>query len=220
MFVKYDQPSGLPFKVLAGSPGYINLLDALNAWPLVKELREALHLPAAASFKHVSPAGAAIGFPLTELEKKVYFVDDLGCDLTPLACAYARARGADRMSSFGDWVRSVKEGIVEMEEERCEIKQRFIIATVLCRLPCRIFAIWPLQELSLEKCRMESLHPDTNLLLWNFSRRRSRENIPCLRWILGKTKENFRSATRMIFKTLSLSLSVPLQISLQATHPD
>ena len=95
--------SPLPFKVLAGSPGYINLLDALNAWPLVKELKEALNLPAAASFKHVSPAGAAIGIELNETDRKVYFVpkSDL---LTPLACAYARARGADRMSSFGDWV--------------------------------------------------------------------------------------------------------------------
>lgn len=92
----------LPFKVLAGSPGYINLLDALNAWPLVKELKQALGHPAAASFKHVSPAGAAIGLPLSDIEKKVYFVDDL--ELSPLASAYARARGADRMSSFGDWV--------------------------------------------------------------------------------------------------------------------
>ncbi|KAJ3104223.1 bifunctional phosphoribosylaminoimidazolecarboxamide formyltransferase/IMP cyclohydrolase [Phlyctochytrium bullatum] len=94
----------LPFKVLAGSPGYINLLDALNAWPLVKELKAALGLPAAASFKHVSPAGAAIGLPLTAVEKQVYGVDDLGVELTPLASAYARARGADRMSSFGDWI--------------------------------------------------------------------------------------------------------------------
>ncbi|KAL7276823.1 bifunctional phosphoribosylaminoimidazolecarboxamide formyltransferase/IMP cyclohydrolase [Rhizina undulata] len=95
----------IPFKVLAGSPGYINLLDALNSWPLVKELKEALGLPAAASFKHVSPAGAAVGLPLTDIEKKVYFVDDIqGIDDSPLACAYARARGADRMSSFGDWI--------------------------------------------------------------------------------------------------------------------
>jgi phosphoribosylaminoimidazolecarboxamide formyltransferase/IMP cyclohydrolase len=93
----------LPFKVLCGSPGYINLLDSLNAWPLVKELKEALGKPAAASFKHVSPAGAAIGLPLTEDEKKVYFVNDIeGIDSSPLAQAYARARGADRMSSFGD----------------------------------------------------------------------------------------------------------------------
>ncbi|KAL6873174.1 bifunctional purine biosynthesis protein [Trichoderma novae-zelandiae] len=93
----------LPFKVLCGSPGYINLLDSLNAWPLVKELKEALGKPAAASFKHVSPAGAAIGLPLSEDEKKVYFVNDIeGIDSSPLAQAYARARGADRMSSFGD----------------------------------------------------------------------------------------------------------------------
>ncbi|KAJ2907001.1 putative bifunctional purine biosynthesis protein ade17 protein [Zalerion maritima] len=95
----------LPFKVLCGSPGYINLLDALNSWPLVKDLKTALGLPAAASFKHVSPAGAAIGTPLTEDEKKVYFVADIaGIDSSPLAQAYARARGADRMSSFGDMI--------------------------------------------------------------------------------------------------------------------
>ncbi|KAJ7233085.1 bifunctional purine biosynthesis protein ade10 [Mycena rebaudengoi] len=94
----------LPFKVLCGSPGYINLLDALNSYALVKELQEALGLPAAASFKHVSPAGAAVGIELDEIEKKVYGVDDLKEALTPLACAYARARGADRMSSFGDFI--------------------------------------------------------------------------------------------------------------------
>ncbi|KAM4059778.1 AICARFT/IMPCHase bienzyme [Hirsutella rhossiliensis] len=93
----------LPFKVLCGSPGYINLLDCLNAWPLVKELKQALGKPAAASFKHVSPAGAAIGLPLTPEERQVYFVSDIdGIDSSPLAQAYARARGADRMSSFGD----------------------------------------------------------------------------------------------------------------------
>lgn len=93
----------LPFKVLCGSPGYINLLDSLNAWPLVKELKHALKLPAAASFKHVSPAGAAIGIPLEERERKVCMVDDIeGIETSGLAQAYARARGADRMSSFGD----------------------------------------------------------------------------------------------------------------------
>jgi phosphoribosylaminoimidazolecarboxamide formyltransferase/IMP cyclohydrolase len=91
----------LPFRVLNGNPGYINLLDALNSWQLVKELKLALNLPAAASFKHVSPAGAAIGTPLSDVLKKVYFVDDI--ELSPIATAYARARGADRMSSFGDW---------------------------------------------------------------------------------------------------------------------
>ncbi|KAJ3314942.1 bifunctional phosphoribosylaminoimidazolecarboxamide formyltransferase/IMP cyclohydrolase, partial [Gonapodya sp. JEL0774] len=90
--------------VLAGSPGYINLLDALGAWPLVKELREALGLPAAASFKHCSPAGAAVGIPLSDTEAQVYMVDDIKSTLSPLATAYARARGADRMSSFGDWI--------------------------------------------------------------------------------------------------------------------
>jgi phosphoribosylaminoimidazolecarboxamide formyltransferase / IMP cyclohydrolase len=91
----------LPFRVLNGAPGYINLLDALNSWQLVKELRQVLNLPAAASFKHVSPAGAAVGLPLNETLRKAYGVDDL--ELSPLACAYARARGADRLSSFGDW---------------------------------------------------------------------------------------------------------------------
>jgi len=101
----FVKSSKLPFKVLAGSPGYINLLDALNSWPLVKELKESLKLPAAASFKHVSPAGAAVGIPLTDIEKQVCFVDDIqGINSSPLACAYARARGADRMSSFGDWI--------------------------------------------------------------------------------------------------------------------
>lgn len=95
----------IPFKVLSGSPGYINLLDALNSWPLVKELKASLNLPAAASFKHVSPAGAAVGIRLSDVEKRVCFVDDIeGLDDSLLACAYARARGADRMSSFGDWI--------------------------------------------------------------------------------------------------------------------
>lgn len=92
----------LPVTVLCGRPGYINFLDALNAWQLVKELKAATGLPAAASFKHVSPAGAALGLPLSETLKKACFVEEM--ELTPLACAYARARGADRMSSFGDWI--------------------------------------------------------------------------------------------------------------------
>lgn len=91
----------LPIEVLNGKPGYINFLDAFNSWQLVKELKEATGLPAAASFKHVSPAGAAVGLPLSDVEKKIYFVDDL--ELSPVASAYARARGADRMSSYGDW---------------------------------------------------------------------------------------------------------------------
>ena len=94
--------SELPITVLNGKPGYINLLDAFNGWQLVKELKEATGLPAATSFKHVSPAGAAVGKPLSETEAKIYFVDDLG-ELSPIACAYARARGADRMSSYGDF---------------------------------------------------------------------------------------------------------------------
>lgn len=94
----------LPLEVLNGRPGYINFLDALNAWQLVKELQDATGWPAAASFKHVSPAGAAIGLPLTDTLKKIYFVDDIDEPLSPIACAYARARGADRMCSYGDFV--------------------------------------------------------------------------------------------------------------------
>ena len=93
----------LPIEVLNGRPGYINFLDAFNGWQLVKELKEATGLPAATSFKHVSPAGAAVGLPLSEVERKIYWVDE-DAELSPLACAYARARGADRMSSFGDFI--------------------------------------------------------------------------------------------------------------------
>ena len=98
-----ENGADLPIKVLNGKPGYINFLDAFNGWQLVRELKAATGLPAATSFKHVSPAGAAVGLPLTETESKIYWVDDLG-DLSPLASAYARARGADRMSSFGDFI--------------------------------------------------------------------------------------------------------------------
>ena len=101
IFMENDRE--LPITVLSGRPGYINLLDALNGWQLVKELKEATGLPAATSFKHVSPAGAAVGLPMDEVLRKTYWVDDLG-ELSPLACAYARARGADRMSSFGDFI--------------------------------------------------------------------------------------------------------------------
>ena len=100
VFMKSD--AELPITVLNGSPGYINLLDALNSWQLVRELKAAINLPAAASFKHVSPSGAAVAAPLSDVLKKIYFVDDL--ELSPLATAYARARGVDRMSSFGDWI--------------------------------------------------------------------------------------------------------------------
>lgn len=99
----YMDDGDLPITVVNGKPGYINLLDALNGWQLVRELKEAAGLPAAASFKHVSPAGAAVGEPLSDTLKKIYFVDE-SVTLTPLACAYARARGADRMSSFGDFI--------------------------------------------------------------------------------------------------------------------
>ena len=99
----YMKEGELPIEVLNGKPGYIIFLDAFNGWQLVKELKKATGLPAATSFKHVSPAGAAVGLPLTEVERKIYWVDDMG-DLSPLASAYARARGADRMSSFGDFI--------------------------------------------------------------------------------------------------------------------
>ena len=97
----YVEDGELPVTVLNGNPGYINFLDALNSWQLVKELKEATGLPSAASFKHVSPAGAAVGLPLSETDRKIYFVDEE--ELSPIACAYVRARGADRMSSYGDW---------------------------------------------------------------------------------------------------------------------
>ena len=96
--------SELPIQVLSGRPGYINFLDAFNAWQLVRELKEATGLPAAASFKHVSPAGAAVGLPLSDTLRKIYWVDDVPFELTPIASAYARARGADRMSSYGDFI--------------------------------------------------------------------------------------------------------------------
>ena len=103
--VYMDDGSELPIEVLNGRPGYINLLDALNSWQLVSELQRATGLPAAASFKHVSPAGAAVGLPLSDTLKRIYFVDDIpGLDASPIACAYARARGADRMSSYGDFI--------------------------------------------------------------------------------------------------------------------
>ncbi len=98
----YMKNGALPIEILNGKPGYINFLDAFNSWQLVRELKEATGLPAAASFKHVSPAGAAVGLPLSDVERRVYFTGDL--PLSPLACAYARARGADRCSSYGDWV--------------------------------------------------------------------------------------------------------------------
>ncbi len=96
--------SDLPIKVLCGKPGYINFMDAFNGWQLVRELKAATGLPAATSFKHVSPAGAAVGLPLTDIEKKIYWIGEDKGEMSPLACAYARARGADRMSSFGDFI--------------------------------------------------------------------------------------------------------------------
>ena len=112
--------SDLPIEVLNGKPGYINLLDALNGWQLVTELKRETSLPAAASFKHVSPAGAAVGLALTDVLRKIYWVDDQKQDLSPLACAYARARGADRMSSFGDFI-SLSD---ECDEDTARLIQR------------------------------------------------------------------------------------------------
>ena len=101
----YMEDGELPIEILNGKPGYINLLDAFNSWQLVKEVSEALNLPCATSFKHVSPTSAAVGVPLSDRLKKACFVDDIeGLDESPLACAYARARGTDRMCSFGDWI--------------------------------------------------------------------------------------------------------------------
>lgn len=100
----YMEQGELPIEVKCGRPGYINFLDAFNGWQLVKELKQATGLPAATSFKHVSPAGAAVGLPLTDVERKIYWVDDMDVEFTPIANAYARARGADRMSSFGDFI--------------------------------------------------------------------------------------------------------------------
>ena len=135
-----EDGSDLPIEVLCGRPGYINLLDAFNGWQLVSELKKATGKVAATSFKHVSPAGAAIGLPLTDVEKKIYWVDDMG-DLTPMGSAYARARGADRMSSFGDFIslsdtcdvctaklvsREVSDGIIapDYEPEALEILKK------------------------------------------------------------------------------------------------
>ena len=141
----------LPITVLNGRPGYINFLDAFNGWQLVSELKRAIGLPAATSFKHVSPAGAAVGLPLTDVERKIYWVDDMG-ELTPLANAYARARGADRMSSFGDFIslsdvcdvataklikREVSDGVIApgYEPEALEmLKPRKRAITMLSRL--------------------------------------------------------------------------------------
>ncbi len=135
----FSRESKLPFNVLSGSPGYINMLDALNSWQLVKELKHQLNLPAAASFKHVSPAGAAVGISLSDVLKKSYFVEDM--EMSPLSTAYARARGADRVSSYGDWAalsdtvdvptarilsREVSDGVIapEYEAEALEILKK------------------------------------------------------------------------------------------------
>lgn len=142
----------LPIKVLNGRAGYINFLDAFNGWQLVRELKKATGLPAATSFKHVSPAGAAVGQPLSDVEKKIYWVDDMDIEFTPLANAYIRARGADRMSSFGDFIslsdvcdkstalvikREVSDGVIApgYTDEALEIlKLRRKAITVLSRL--------------------------------------------------------------------------------------
>ena len=123
----------LPVTILNGKPGYINFLDAFNSWQLVKELKEATGKPCAASFKHVSPAGAAVGEKLSDIEKKACFVEDIaGLDNSPMACAYARARGTDRMSSFGDWIALSD----ECDETTALIIKREVLSTSL--LFCKI----------------------------------------------------------------------------------
>ena len=124
--------SDLPIEVLNGRPGYINFLDAFNSWQLVKELKAATGLPAAASFKHVSPAGAAVAVPMNDTLKKIYFVDDL--ELSPIATAYARARGADRMSSYGDWLPFPSPAT---KRPRCCSSARFPTASLLPATPTR-----------------------------------------------------------------------------------
>lgn len=153
-----EDGSELPVKVINGKPGYINFLDAFNGWQLVKELKEATGLPAATSFKHVSPAGAAVGLPLDDTLAKIYWVDDLG-ELSPLACAYARARGADRMSSFGDFIalsdvcdkdtarlikREVSDGVIApgYTDEAIELlMQKKRVITILFRLILRMYQL-------------------------------------------------------------------------------
>lgn len=148
----YMKEGELPIKVLNGRAGYINFLDAFNGWQLVRELKKATGLPAATSFKHVSPAGAAVGQPLSDVEKKIYWVDDMDIEFTPLANAYIRARGADRMSSFGDFIslsdvcdkstalvikREVSDGVIApgYTDEALEIlKAKKTAITVLSRL--------------------------------------------------------------------------------------
>jgi phosphoribosylaminoimidazolecarboxamide formyltransferase/IMP cyclohydrolase len=127
----YARTGALPFELLNGAPGYINMLDALNAWQLVHELKQAVGLPAAASFKHASPAGAAVGVPLSDALRKSCFVDGLA--LSPLAVAYARARGADRLSSFGDWVKGGRYVVIEMDPdyEPEEMEAREVFGVVL-----------------------------------------------------------------------------------------
>ena len=142
--------SDLPITVLNGKPGYINFMDAFNSWQLVKALKKATGLPAAASFKHVSPAGAALGTPLTEVEKQIYFAD--GCDTSPIACAYIKARGADRLCSYGDWAAlsdicdeptarylaaEVSDGVIApgyTEEALAILKTKKRVAIMWCRL--------------------------------------------------------------------------------------
>lgn len=158
--------SELPIQVLCGKPGYINFLDAFNGWQLVSELKKATGLPAATSFKHVSPAGAAVGLPLSETLAKIYWVDDLG-ELSPLASAYARARGADRMSSFGDFIalsdvcdvdtarlikREVSDGVIApgYEPEALELlkqkKKETIISSRLMKIMC--LPLWSIRMFS------------------------------------------------------------------------
>ena len=172
----------LPFKVLCGAPGYINLLDALNAWPLVQELTKALNYPAAASFKHVSPAGAAIGVPLSDVERKVYMVDDIeGIENSGLAQAYARARGADRMSSFGDMIALSAEVDVSSRHTWRMLPQ---LLTVFSSLLRRSSAV---------KCPTVLSPPDTARKPWRSSGKRRVESIWFSRWIPNTSQAQTRA---------------------------
>ena len=176
----------LPIKVLNGKPGYINFLDALNGWQLVKELKKATGLPAATSFKHVSPAGAAVGLPMSDVEKKIYWVDDMDMEFTPLANAYARARGADRMSSFGDFIslsdvcdvatakiikREVSDGVIAPEAGATGYNLRAQTFSLRCATARGGYTPWPQPPALLrskrktegEACKVSALWPGPHL---------------------------------------------------------
>ena len=153
-----ENGADLPITVLNGKPGYINFLDAFNGWQLVKELKEATGLPAATSFKHVSPAGAAVGLPLSDVLKKIYWVDDLG-ELSPLACAYARARGADRMSSFGDFIAL---------SDVCDVSTALLIVAFIFATSLVVIALSALFFISSNAVLVSSFAPTESSLLRSY----------------------------------------------------